>query len=900
MAIHIIHESFLIFQHYDLGTEKTCSSDTIFVANELQYFLTVNNFGPKPASNFTVVDSLPPEIIAHSFSITPDSSHENILYWNVDSLEVGEKWAVEFSVDVVPEGTNSPLELTNAALVIAALDTNTANNYATVKTYIREQKPESRNYDLSILKTSSQDTIKQNDHFFYTLTIENFGPATAENITIVDTLPPVVNALEISPAPDSTADRMLFWLADSLPVGDKFIISVICEMAQSYPDTIFQFTNRTSVSAANDTNFANNNDHALTTYHSPEIPLEINFDLAVIKAASVDTIAAGESFSYRLAIYNFGPHSSGKFLLSDALPEIVDVVSYSHNPDSSIQKNLFWFFDTLAAGDSLVVSLEVVTSAQLPQKTFSFLNSAMIIAPDDSNQSNNKSSVVVTAIEPPDVPTELNFDLELDKSADKDTVIAGERLRYYLTLMNAGPGTAKEITISDTLPEIVTALGFSETPELFADRIIFWQLDSLAAGEQLVLSINTLVNPDIADSQTKLVNSAFTYANRDTNLSNNYARLETPITRPIDDDRQNYQLEITKTASADSIKLDQQFQYEIRVKNLGPDIARDITLVDSMPEAVLILDFSPPPDSASPPLYFWDFDSIAVNEEKLILITVKLNPETVDASEPVINVASTFSRADSNYTGSPARVRIIYVESSDDNTRNFKLKFSKTTDVDTVSISKKFSYQIIVENLGPDAAYNLTIVDSLPQSLTILAFEPQPDSISANVAFWYFDSLAAGDKIIINYSAVFLQELPTAGELSIVNVAWVSADGDTNIIGERAQSRIIIIDENSRQRTSYNLNLKKLVDRDSVKVGDPFMYQLTVTNYGPGTAYNITLTDTLPDLIVTSNFNPEPDSISQNVLFWFIDVLLTGEHFTVTFWATIGSVSPRTFSPIKN
>jgi uncharacterized repeat protein (TIGR01451 family) len=76
-------------------------------------------------------------------------------------------------------------------ILIASGQTGTDYNFG-------EKNP--ANADLSIVKTASATSVKAGDTLFYTLTITNSGPFTAQNVKVVDTLPP--QAVFVSAAGD--------------------------------------------------------------------------------------------------------------------------------------------------------------------------------------------------------------------------------------------------------------------------------------------------------------------------------------------------------------------------------------------------------------------------------------------------------------------------------------------------------------------------------------------------------------------------------------------------------------------------------------------------------------------------------------------------------------------------
>lgn len=73
-------------------------------------------------------------------------------------------------------------------------------------------------------------------------------------------------------------------------------------------------------------------------------------------------------------------------------------------------------------------------------------------------------------------------------TADKLTVKAGDEVTYILTVTNSGDGEAKDITVTDKLPEGLTVVdGSIRNGGVLAEGTITWTVDTLAAGDSLQL-----------------------------------------------------------------------------------------------------------------------------------------------------------------------------------------------------------------------------------------------------------------------------------------------------------------------------------------------------------------------------------------------------------------------------
>jgi len=883
--------------HYDLSLTKTGSTDTVETGETFLYYLIMENKGPGNAKSITLTDTIPEVINVIDFSQQPDSSFENILYWFFDSLNSNEEHSVELTAILEIPAPDTNFSFINSAEINAEQDTNESNNHSQYEIYVkgRNIQPE-LNYDLGISKSASQDTAKPNESFSYSIILENFGPAVARGITVFDSLPQCVQVNKFSTQPDSALNNELYWFVDSLFAGEKLTISLECSITPFFIDTTFLAINSVQVIAPKDTNDVNNYDSAELIYIEKTDSPVINFDLSLTKTVNKDTVAIGESIEYQLTVKNISQETAQNFTLIDTIPALLNSVQCSPAPDSTMSNLLFWFFDSLTYNDNQEISISAIIDSNLPEEFTPITNAAFVFAENDTNTNNNHAEVTVTALAENE-PVEKYSDLFILKTANKDTVFQGDRISYGIRIANQGPDPARQITVLDTMPEFLTILGFSREPDSTYNNLLFWEIDSLGYGEEIEIAINTLFSFEFEDSIFIIENIAAVTALNDTNQTNNFSKVCTIAKNEFEEPGNDYELELTKTADRDTVEAGEEFNYEIIVKNLGPDIAYDITLMDSMPECIDATAFEPEPDSAVDKKYFWFFDSIGVNQEQTVIITAVYNCE-FDSLLSVTNTVAVYSPEDSNYIGQKAKSKIIVIDNTDPN-NNYELRLSKTTNKDTVEIGEQILYELTVENLGPGTAYHVTVRDSLPTELIVSNFNPEPDSTFENVLFWNYDSLAAGQIEIINYAASLNPALPDSN-YSIVNVAFVSSDGDTNLIGEEARSRIIIIEENYPPDYSYNLELTKTTDRDTVAAGDTFNYELTIFNYGPNTAYNITLKDSLPEFIIVSDFNPEPDSVFQNVLFWFFDSLLAGEHVTVIFTAMVEATLPQSVMPIKN
>ena len=96
--------------------------------------------------------------------------------------------------------------------------------------------------------------------------------------------------------------------------------------------------------------------------------------------------------------------------------------------------------------------------------------------------------------------------LTLSLSFNKDSVkTLVDTLSYDLIITNRGFNTAFDVTLSDTLPQFVSAFVFSRTPVLMDGNVAQWHFDSLAAGSSEKISCTASVHVLPADTTLFLV-----------------------------------------------------------------------------------------------------------------------------------------------------------------------------------------------------------------------------------------------------------------------------------------------------------------------------------------------------------------------------------------------------------
>ena len=131
---------------------------------------------------------------------------------------------------------------------------------------------------------------------------------------------------------------------------------------------------------------------------------------AITYSAVHKTVMAGKGFSYAIHVKNKGPQPARGISVKDILPAGIKIADTSIHPDSLAKNLLFWKFDSLATGDSLVITLKAKAPDFVDRNPKPFLNKSVVRAINDTSFFNNVDSVSVLVIGTPDTAVYFGFD----------------------------------------------------------------------------------------------------------------------------------------------------------------------------------------------------------------------------------------------------------------------------------------------------------------------------------------------------------------------------------------------------------------------------------------------------------------------------------------------------------
>ncbi|RMF66966.1 MAG: DUF11 domain-containing protein [Calditrichaeota bacterium] len=150
-----------------------------------------------------------------------------------------------------------------------------------------------------------------------------------------------------------------------------------------------------------------------------------------------------------------------------------------------------------------------------------------------------------------------------------------------------------------------------------------------------------------------------------------------------------------------------------------------------------------------------------------------------------------------------------------------------------------------------------------------------------------------GAAFQVTFQARVTQTPPTL-PVDLVNRTEVQTASEVDDSDNSASAVVKVIPRRA------DLAVTKTATPDSVLKEEPFAFALTVTNQGPNTAFDVTLSDFLPPGVTAFGFDSPPDQTAGDTLRWHLDSLAVGAAFQVSFQARVTQPPPSLPTDLVN
>lgn len=441
---------------------------------DLTYTITVTNGGPDAATNIQYNQIIPNSLTYKSSSVPPGvtiNSTPTGLNASIPLIPSGTQ--VVFTVTVTPTvvGTVS----TSATVTSNEIDPNSADNSVTVNTVVNIPA----NLNIKLSSTPPTVTVGQNVSIWAFIT--NNGPGVADDTVAQIVLPSNVSFVSAAPGQGTvsfvngvvTANLGTVELGGTVPV--QVTVTAPIDVPQSGGVDFSASVSSTELDP-------DTSDNATTL----SVAVEPSTDLVLTLTATPDAVLSGQNVTYTYTIVNNGPSPATGVILTDPVPAGVNFIAApppSQGTASFATDNLGNVIVTVNVGD-LAPGASATGTIVLEKDSKGRIDNAAKLAglePDPDPTNNNVT--VSTLVDPVDLSAQL--------AAVPDPASIGSNLTYTITISNAGPASATNAMVIDTLPNGVTYVSGTSSQGTVSesDGVVTVSLGTLAAGASVPVTI---------------------------------------------------------------------------------------------------------------------------------------------------------------------------------------------------------------------------------------------------------------------------------------------------------------------------------------------------------------------------------------------------------------------------
>lgn len=839
----------------DEGTAAS-SNETIDAPGTASYSIVVTNVGAGIARNATLTDTLP----AGSWTVSLASPDGNDVCPVGGNPKTG-SFSCTFG-DLAPNASKTVTVSRSVTIAAdcAAVLTNNAGVTTTYQTV--DIDPVSSNDsssatinvrcpDVGVVKSATTTPISAGQRAEWSITVTNHGAGVANDVFLVDTVPAGLTSLQLGGTDAAscslTGHSLVCDFGDLAGAAVRTVtVSGLTDAADcaTIPNTASVASTSQGASYL-DTNPTNNSSTANVVVQCPDVYVE--------KTGPAE-VSAGDTITWDITFGNNGPGDAINALLTDNLP--AGLTGYQlTDPDevcSLAATTVTCSFALLEAGAEHTISVTGTTGTS-SSACGDVVNPASISADNEATgtvRDNNLDSAT-TDVECPDVDLlkEAYDPAAEDEVASPFSVAAGDPVGFTITVSNASGedvGTARAVTISDTLPDIdgytwtIAAVDSDESSPCALDGLeLSCAFGDLSPGEQasvtLVATLDEGATPELACG-TYLNTAHGSLSNgSEADETNNSATVV--ILCPG--------VNLAKVADAPIVEAGDQIGFTITVTNLDDGVppaeglAQDVVVDDDLPGDLgwEIADDSDLPDGAiceisGGSLHCTLGDLPAVRgAESIPQVTIHLVADTTPADCATYDNTATATVAngvDPDDADASSRVRCP-----------ISIDLDKTGDT-IAHLGDVVDYDFTVTNDGGEDLLEVVLSDVECDAGTIVLVDDGDGDAVLAAGTWDPETKAFVDGEVWSYTC---ERTLTAEDVVLVNGQDLALNTGS-VRGEDSDGREATdTDPHQVEIITPVIEVVKTVDDDTPDIGQTVTFTYVVTNTGDTTLFDVSVSD---------------------------------------------------------
>lgn len=637
-----------------------------------------------------------------------------------------------------------------------------------------------------------------------------------------------------------------------------------------------------------------------------------------VKTSDKRIYTPGETITYTINLPNSGGSTASNVVFVDTLANGLTFVPNSFTINSVTQPGASISgvsLPNISAGASVTVSFKAVTSETIAVTTtipntgwigYNFISDPSLLAARDANVSN---TYVVTVFKQA---------LSGTKTGDPFAAGVGDTLTYTIVLTNTGTDTYSSGIFQDTIPTGTTFVPNSVTVDgqgATGNVATGISLGAIGPGGvttiQFSVKVNTTLptpNPVVNNATARMV---YTDTFGNTTPSNVYTN---SVATQINDGTIST---ATKQVDIQYAAMGETITYTVVLRNTGNVTSNNIVFYDTIPTGTRFLADSLTIDGPSQPGLNPQPPTGAnvgnLGPGKTMTLTFKVMVDTV----PSPAIATNQGWVSYSFTTNPSIPTIVTqsrLTNSVSTTINYVQidfdsgNFTKGVNRTSAELGSTLTYTLRIKNTGNTTINQVTITDTIPEGTSFYpnsftlngqgqaGLNPSPPA-GANIG-----SIGIGQTATVTF-VVTVNTLPANNTLinqATVRYAYTGNPSLPDGIISSGVSNSVVTGLNTASIPSPS----KTVDKAFAKVGDSLTYTIVLRNVGNTTAFNVALSDTIPNGTrfipnsVTLNGVTQPGSVVAPPTGFLIGTLPQQNTVTVQFSVQVETIPAP--NPVPN
>eukprot|EP00775_Hariotina_reticulata_P006230 gene6230-6467_t len=407
----------------DMTIGKSPPSGSVNVNQTFPYNITLTNVGSAPATNVTMVETLPAGLtfVGPAPSGCVYSNQTTMTCTPANPIAVNGTLTIPVQVQASQPGTYN-----TSAVVTASGDSNTTNNGPARNTIVVTIVG---TVDVAVTKSPSTIQATVGNAVTYVITLRNQGSLPANNVTMTETLPTglIFDPASNAPSGCTASGQVLNCLPGTISPGGSVNFTV--QVVPTQPGT---FNTSAVVSATNDAN-PSNNGPAINTIIAV---IPVRPDISITKTGPNNSVLIGQVFTFTLVV-NVANAAALNVKVQDVLPAGLQFTNTSVSGCTKTGNALNCNLGNLAAGSVWTASVEVVATTAGAISNTATVNTTT--PQDPGNENNDQSTTTANVLRP--LPEATCGDSTPDTASGVRVDCASQKTVFDESKVNSKPPT---------------------------------------------------------------------------------------------------------------------------------------------------------------------------------------------------------------------------------------------------------------------------------------------------------------------------------------------------------------------------------------------------------------------------------------------------------------------------